>query len=313
MSINYFYNRLKEYGVFFVLVLIILLSAILSDSFMTSRNIINILGQASMIGIIALGQTFVILTAGIDLSVGSILTLSLIFIAGLIPAIGLFPALLVGIILGVLVGFFNGLGVTFGKLPPFIITLGMLSILRGVVFIYSGGSPIPILDERVFSFGIGTLFGIPYIVLLYLFLIIISAIILKVTPFGRSVYAIGSNEEAAHLSGVPVARYKIYVYMISGFLSAVAAIVFAARMGVGTPVAAGDLNLDSIAAVVVGGTSLMGGKGTIIGTVFGTLIIGILANIMNLTGVNPFIQRLLKGALIVGAVLIMQKSNKSKI
>ncbi len=299
---------LNNYGMLFALILLVLVSSLISDSFFTVRNIYNVLSQAAIIGIIAIGQTYVILTQGIDLSVGAILALSLIFIAGLMGPFGVVLAMLVGIVVSVLAGLINGLGITYGKLPPFIMTLGLLSVARGIIFIYSGGTPIPILNNAVYSIS-GTPLGVPNEIIIYFGLVFIFGFILYKTPFGRSLYAIGSNEEAAQLSGVPVTRYKMITYMISGLCAGLASIIFASRMGVGTPVAGQGLNLDSIAAVVIGGTALSGGKGTLIGTVIGTLIIGVLSNILNLTGVNPFLQRLVKGALIVVAVMVMQGSS----
>lgn len=164
------------------------------------------------------------------------------------------------------------------------------------------------MNNAVYSIS-GTPLGVPNEIIIYFGLVFIFGFILYKTPFGRSLYAIGSNEEAAQLSGVPVTRYKMITYMISGLCAGLASIIFASRMGVGTPVAGQGLNLDSIAAVVIGGTALSGGKGTLIGTVIGTLIIGVLSNILNLTGVNPFLQRLVKGALIVVAVMVMQGSS----
>jgi ribose/xylose/arabinose/galactoside ABC-type transport system permease subunit len=186
-----------------------------------------------------------------------------------------------------------------------------LSFARGLAFIYTGGTPIPIINERFYFVGNGYLLGIPIPSLILIATLIVSAMVLRMTPFGRCVYGIGSNEDAARLSGVPVQRYKICVYAISGFCAALAGLVYASQLGVGTPIAGQAYELDSIAAVVVGGTSLFGGKGSVFGTVIGTLIIGVLANVLNLAGVDPFVQQLFKGALIVIAVFIMSRSNRS--
>jgi ribose/xylose/arabinose/galactoside ABC-type transport system permease subunit len=187
-------------------------------------------------------------------------------------------------------------------------TLGMLSFVRGLAFIDTGGTPIPILNEDFYAFGNGTLAGVPIPALILIASLLVSGFVLRFTPFGRSVYAIGSNEEAARLSGVPVRFYKAAVYAISGLMSGLAGLVYASQLSIGTPIAGQGYELDAIAAVVVGGTSLFGGKGSVVGTFLGTLIIGVLANILNLTGVDPFVQQLFKGALIIAAVFLMTRS-----
>jgi ribose/xylose/arabinose/galactoside ABC-type transport system permease subunit len=210
-----------------------------------------------------------------------------------------------------LAGLVNGIGVAFARIPPFIMTLGMLSFARGLAFIYTGGTPIPILNENFYSLGNGYIAGIPIPSLILLAVVAVSAVILSLTPFGRSVYGIGSNEEAARLSGVPVNLYKVIVYVISGLVSGLAGLVYASQLSIGTPIAGQGYELDAIAAVVVGGTSLFGGKGTVAGTFIGTLIIGVLANILNLTGVDPYVQQLFKGALIVVAVYVMSRTDRA--
>jgi ribose/xylose/arabinose/galactoside ABC-type transport system permease subunit len=190
-------------------------------------------------------------------------------------------------------------------------TLGMLSFARGLAFIYTGGTPIPILNESFYDLGNDYLLGIPIPSLILLAVLAVSAVILSLTAFGRSIYAIGSNEEAARLSGVPVMLYKTIVYVISGLVSGLAGLVYASQLSIGTPIAGQGYELDAIAAVVVGGTSLFGGRGSVAGTFLGTLIIGVLANILNLTGVDPFVQQLFKGALIVVAVYIMSRSDRA--
>lgn len=210
-----------------------------------------------------------------------------------------------------LAGLVNGFGVAWARIPPFIMTLGMLSFARGLAFIYTGGTPIPILNEDFYSLGNGYVAGIPIPSLILLGVLAVSFVILSFTAFGRSVYAIGSNEEAARLSGVPVHSYKVLVYVISGLVSGLAGLVYASQLSIGTPIAGQGYELDAIAAVVVGGTSLFGGKGTVAGTFIGTLIIGVLANILNLTGVDPYVQQLFKGALIVVAVYVMSRTDRA--
>ncbi|MEX2542059.1 MAG: ABC transporter permease [Trueperaceae bacterium] len=301
----------QQLGIILALVLLLIVSSLLNDRFLTVPNLLNVLRQVAIVGILAIGQTYVILTKGIDLSVGSILGLSVVLFAGLIEGQALAVAIPLGLAAGVVMGALNGLGVAFARIPAFIMTLGMLSFARGLAFIYTGGTPIPILNETYYYIGNGRIFGLPIPAIILLATLVVAALSLRVTPFGRCVYGIGSNEDAARLSGVPVRRYTLAVYVISGLCAAIAGLVYSSQLGVGTPIAGQAYELDSIAAVVVGGTSLFGGKGSVIGTFIGTLIIGVLANILNLTGVDPFVQQLFKGALIVVAVYIMSRSGQS--
>jgi ribose/xylose/arabinose/galactoside ABC-type transport system permease subunit len=290
---------------------LIIAASMLSERFLTLPNLINILRQVAIVGILAIGMTFVILTKGIDLSVGSLLGISVVLYASLLENYSMAIAIPVGLGAAMLAGLVNGLGVAWARIPPFIMTLGMLSFARGIAFIYTGGTPIPILNESFYSLGNGYIAGIPIPSLILLAVLVVSAIVLSLTAFGRSVYAIGSNEEAALLSGVPVNLYKVIVYAISGLVSGLAGLVYASQLSIGTPIAGQGYELDAIAAVVVGGTSLFGGKGTVAGTFIGTLIIGVLANILNLTGVDPYVQQLFKGALIVIAVYVMSRTDRA--
>lgn len=298
----------QQVGVLLALILLIVIAHFVSDRFLTVPNLLNVLRQVAIVGILAIGQTYVILTAGIDLSVGSILGLAVVLFAGLLETQSLAVAVPLGLLAGLLIGVVNGIGVAYARIPAFIMTLGTLSFARGLAFIYTGGTPIPIINEDYYYVGNGYLLGVPIPSLILIATLIVSAIVLRMTPFGRCVYAIGSNEDAARLSGVPVQRYKICVYAISGGCAALAGLVYSSQLGVGTPIAGQAYELDSIAAVVVGGTALFGGKGSVFGTFIGTLIIGVLANVLNLAGVDPFVQQLFKGALIVIAVFIMSRN-----
>ncbi len=298
-------------GGLIALVVLIVIASLLSDRFLTVPNLLNVLRQIAIVGILAMGMTFVILTAGIDLSIGSILGLSVVLYAGLLEGWGLPAAITLGMLAGAGAGLVNGIGVAYAGIPAFIMTLGMLSFARGLAFIYTGGTPIPILDETFYNFGNGYFLGIPIPALVLIATLLASAFVLGMTPFGRSVYGIGSNEEAARMSGVPVRLYKTVVYVISGGLAALAGVVYSSQLGIGTPIAGQGYELDAIAAVVVGGTSLFGGKGSVWGTFIGTLIIGVLANTLNLNGVDPFVQQLVKGALIVVAVFGMSRANRT--
>lgn len=298
----------QQGGILAALILLIIVATFINDRFLTIPNLLNILRQVAIVGILAIGQTYVILTKGIDLSVGAMLGLSVVLFAGLVDSQGLAVAIPLGLLAGMAAGLVNGLGVAFAGIPAFIMTLGMLSFARGLAFIYTGGTPIPIISETYYYLGNGYVFGLPIPAIILIATLIVSGLILKLTPFGRCVYGIGSNEDAARLSGVPVRRYLTSVYVISGLCAAIAGLVYSSQLSVGTPIAGQAYELDAIAAVVVGGTSLFGGRGSVFGTFIGTLIIGVLANILNLSGVDPFVQQLFKGALIVIAVFIMSRS-----
>lgn len=301
----------RRAGVLAALILLVIAASFLSDRFLTLPNLLNVLRQVAIVGILAIGMTFVILTRGIDLSVGSILGISVVLYAGLLETQSMAVAIPLGLAAAMLAGLVNGLGVAAAGIPPFIMTLGMLSFARGLAFIYTGGTPIPILNETFYDLGNSYLFGIPIPSLILLAALAASAVTLSLTAFGRSVYAIGSNEEAARLSGVPVRLYKTIVYVIAGGVSGLAGLVYASQLSVGTPIAGQGYELDAIAAVVIGGTSLFGGKGSVWSTFIGTLIIGVLANILNLTGVDPYVQQLFKGALIVVAVFVMSRQGNA--
>lgn len=300
----------QRMGVLAALIILVIAASFLSPRFLTLPNILNVLRQVSIVGILAIGMTFVILTRGIDLSVGSTLGIAVVTFAGFVDSHGMAVAIPLGFLAAGLTGLINGLGVAYARIPAFIMTLGILSFVRGLAFIYTGGTPIPILSDNFYNLGNGRLLGIPVPVYILLALLIVSAVVLRLTAFGRSVYAIGSNEEAAKLSGVPVRFYVTLVYIISGLTSGLAGLVYASQLSIGTPIAGQGYELDAIASVVVGGTSLFGGKGSVLGTFIGTLIIGVLANILNLTGVDPFVQQLFKGGLIIIAVFIMSRSGR---
>jgi ribose/xylose/arabinose/galactoside ABC-type transport system permease subunit len=300
----------QQLGIVMALLLLLIVSSFLSARFLSLPNLLNVLRQVAIVGILAIGETFVILTAGIDLSVGAILGLCVVLFADILQTQSLAVAIPVGLLCGGLMGIFNGLGVAYARIPAFIMTLGMLTFWRGIAFICTSGTPIPIVDATYYYVGNGYLAGIPIPSIILLLTLFAAAFVLHLTPFGRCVYAIGSNEDAAHLSGVPTKRYKLLVYTLSGFCAGIAGMVYSSQLSVGTPIAGEGYELDAIAAVVVGGTSLFGGSGSVFRTFVGTLFIGVLANILNLTGMDPFVQQLAKGALIVIAVFIMNQATK---
>ena len=301
---------LGKFGVLFGFIVLVIVSTILNPRFLTPTNILNVTRQISIFGILAIGQTFVILISGIDLSVGSILALVVVLVGGYLPELGIIPTIILGLVVGTFMGAINGIGVTKGNVQPFVMTLGMLGIARGLAFMYTGGMPIPVLDPDFLFIGNGYILNIPVPGILFVSLAILAALILKYTPFGRYVYAIGSNLEAARLSGIRVDLVKTTVYALCGLTSAIAGIIFAAQLAVATPIAGEGYELDSIAAVVVGGADLFGGEGGMFGTFLGAAIIGSLSNILNLTGVSPFVQKLAKGILIIAAVTVKARSRK---
>ncbi|SFM46754.1 ribose ABC transporter membrane protein [Gracilibacillus orientalis] len=294
-------------GLFFIVVII----SILNPDFLSATNLLNVLRQVSINALIAFGMTFVILTGGIDLSVGSILALSGAVSASLMAA-GVDPVLAVvlGLLSGTLLGAINGLVIAKGKVAPFIATLATMTIFRGLTLMLTEGRPVSGLGESTFfeMLGKGYFFGIPVPAITMLVSFVVLFLILKKTTFGRRVYAVGGNEEAAILSGISATRIKIYVYSLIGFLSALAGMILTSRLNSAQPTAGQMYELDAIAAVVLGGTSLTGGKGWIFGTFIGALIIGVLNNGLNLLGVSSFFQQVVKGSVILLAVLLDRKN-----
>ena len=301
---------LTKLGPLFGLLLLIIIVSILNPNFLSIANLFNVLRQVSISAIIALGMTFVILTGGIDLSVGSTLALSGAVAASLLAG-GTDPFVAMGIalVLGLLLGAVNGVIITKGKVAPFIATLATMTIYRGLTLVFTDGKPISNLGEHyTFQlFGKGYFLGFPVPVVTMVISFIVLYFILQKTTFGRRVYAVGGNEEAAKLSGINADRVKIAVYAITGFLAALSALILTSRLNSAQPTAGESYELDAIAAVVLGGTSLNGGKGWIFGTLIGALIIGVLNNGMNLIGVSSFWQQVVKGIVILLAVLLDRK------
>ncbi|MBP6062620.1 MAG: ribose ABC transporter permease [Fusobacteriaceae bacterium] len=287
--------------------------ATINPRFLSTSNLLNVLRQTSINSVIAIGMTMVILTGGIDLSVGSILALSGAFCAGLITK-GVSPiaAIIIAIVIGLVFGLLNGVLVSYAKLQPFIVTLVTMTMLRGATLIYTDGKPIPVSSGGDLFDGIGGgyLFDIPIPIYIMVILFLKVGYILKNLKFGRYIYAIGGNEEATKLSGIDTRKYKTLVYGICGALSAVAGIIVTSRLSSAQPTAGAGYELDAIAAVVLGGTSLSGGVGRITGTALGAIIIGVLGNALNLLDVSSYYQMMIKGAVILIAVLIDKKSNK---
>ena len=301
---------LQKIAPFIGLILIIVIITILNPGFLSVSNLMNVLRQVSINALIAFGMTFVILTGGIDLSVGATLALTGAVTAGMMAS-GMDPifAMLLGLLLGAVLGAINGIIIAKGKVAPFIATLATMTIYRGLTLVYTDGRPISGLgDSLTFQMlGKGYFLGIPVPVVTMIISFGILYFILKKTTFGRRVYAVGGNEEASILSGINADRIKIYVYSLLGLLAALASLILTSRLNSAQPTAGEMFELDAIAAVVLGGTSLTGGRGWIVGTLIGALIIGVLNNGLNLIGVPSFFQQVVKGAVILLAVLLDRK------
>ncbi|HYZ17885.1 MAG TPA: ABC transporter permease [Candidatus Acidoferrum sp.] len=308
--------RTGAFAVGFV-VLVLVVNALTHGDFLTARNLTNVLRQITVNAIMAVGQTFVIITAGIDLSVGSLVGVTGVVMALVANALHLGAAgtfivtLLVGLAVGCAAGWINAVPVVRLGLPPFITTLAMMQVARGLAYILAHGQPIPVQNSVAFDWlGTGAILagpgfpGIPYQVIVMAIVAIAFAILLGRTAYGRYVLADGGNEEAARLAGIDVRRVKTLVYVISGGCSALAGLLLMARFSSGSPQSGTGYELQAIAAVVVGGTSLMGGRGTIIGTFFGALLIGVLNNVMNLLNIESYTQQIVLGVVILLAVVL---------
>ncbi|MBC1433800.1 ribose ABC transporter permease [Listeria rocourtiae] len=295
-----------------LIVLIVVVTA-LNPSFMTTDNLLNLLRQVSINALIAFGMSFVILTGGIDLSVGSTLALSGALTAGIIAS-GISPliAMCLGMLLGAFLGMINGILVAKGNLAPFIATLATMTIYRGATLVFTDGNPITgIGDSFIFQFvGKGYLFGVPVPIIIMVICFLLLYILLHKTAFGKKTYAVGGNIHAAKIAGVKTNKVQIIIYTISGFMASIAGIILTSRLNSAQPTAGVSYEMDAIAAVVLGGTSLSGGKGRLFGTLIGALIIGTINNGLNLLGVSSFYQQIVKGLVIIIAVLLDRRQNK---
>ena len=315
---------LAKFQPLLALLLMVVVFSVCAEGFFTENNFWLVLRQVSVNTCLSVGMTLVILTGGIDLSVGSVLALSGVVMAGLLKnglelgALNLFVgftalgAVLAGLIVGSFLGFFNGLMITILRVPPFVATLAMLTIARGLTQLWTGGAAITGLGRAFGYVGTGWFLGVPVRVWACLAIVGVALVVLKKTRFGRYVYAVGGNERAAKLSGLNVNRIKLLVYTIAGALSAVGALIVTSKLDSATPTAGDGYELDSIAAVVIGGTSLSGGKGSVLGTVVGALIIGVLNSGLIILQVPPFWQKVIKGLVILVAVAIDKLNTKEQ-
>jgi ribose/xylose/arabinose/galactoside ABC-type transport system permease subunit len=297
-------HHARQLGTLAGLLVLVTVLAILSPHFLTPGNLLTVLEQTAINAIIAVGMTFVIISAGIDLAVGSVLALSGIVLGLLLQAGVPVPvALLLTLAAGGLCGSVNGLLVSFGRLPPFIATLGMMSMARGAALLLTQGRPVSGFDGSFRALATGQVLHLPAPTLIMLAVYALAHFLLTRTRFGLYTYAMGGNEQATHLAGINVSFHKTAIYVLSGCTSAVAAIVLTARLNSAQPIAGIAYELDAIAATVIGGTSLMGGQGTLVGTLIGALIMGVLKNGLNLLGVSSFLQQIIIGGVIIAAVL----------
>lgn len=295
----------RRYGMLLVLLAMVLLASLLSDRFLTTNNLLNVARQVAINAMLAAGMTVVILSGGIDLSVGSVLALSGAVGAGIIAGGGSWLAgVLVSLGVGLLLGSVNGVFVAYGQLPPFIVTLAMMAFARGATMVYTGGRPITVFDPSFQWFGHGQVGPLPAPVFLVVVLYALAYVFLARTKAGRLIYAVGGNEQAARMAGIRVSQVKVLVYAVSGLMAGLAGVVLTSRLFSAQPTAGTSYELDAIAAVILGGTSLSGGRGSVTGTIIGALIIGILGNVLNLLNVSSFYQDVAKGIVILAAVLL---------
>ena len=290
------------------LIVLIVFFSITSDIFLTVNNFLNITRQISIVSLLSIAMTFVIITGGIDLSVGSIIAFSGIITASAMKdySLPIAVAVVIGIIIGGLTGLVNGILVAYINMPAFITTMGTMTILRGLGYIYTQGYPIYDLPNSFKWIGQGYIGVIPTPAVILVIVAVIAWIVLSKTVFGRHIYAIGGNSEAANLAGIKVKRIQLYVYVISGFISGLAAVVQAARVGSGLPTIGTGFEMDAIASVVIGGAAMSGGSGGILGTILGSIILGVLDNGLSLLDVDSYVMSVISGVVVILAVLIDQ-------
>lgn len=305
---------IAKYGLVMALAVLVLILSAASPNFLKAQNIINVFTQMSISSILAIGATFVVLTGGIDLSLGS-----MVAITGVVAATFAHPGeyvvivpVLAGVLVGVAFGLFIGIVIAKGNVAPFIVTLGVTTIARGGALIIADGRPVSNLSSEFNYMGNGEILGVPFSIFILILIFMCALFLLNKTKFGRYVYAIGGNEEAARSSGVKVHKIKIFVYVLCSGLAGLAGVMQAARIEVGQPGIGVGYELDAIAAVVIGGTSLEGGVGTVTGTIIGALIIGVINNGLDLLNVSSYYQQIIKGLIIIGAVLLDVKTKQNR-
>ena len=324
LNIN-FKKIMGRYGIYFILLFMIVAISLVKPVFLSQKNLLNVVRQVSVIGLISLGVTLAIISKGIDLSSGSVLAFAGVIAASMAqnagwaqkmyPNMGALPVIVpiaVALLVGSLCGLVNGTLIATTGIPPFIATLGMMVAARGAALLYTDGRPVSSLTPSYQFIGQGYIFGIPFPVIIYIFMIGVTWVILNYTRFGKNIYAIGGNINAAEVSGVNVKKNLIMIYLYAGLLAGLAGLVLTARVNTGQPGMGVSYELDAIAATTIGGTSHSGGIGTIGGAFAGALILGVLNNGLDLLGVSAYWQQIIKGIIIVGAVVIDMRKNAKK-
>lgn len=305
-------NWLQTYMLIFIVIGLGVVLSIISNNFLTTTNLLNVVRQIAINGILAIGMTVVCLTGGIDLSVGSIVAFSGIITAGFLrdKDLPMILVVLIAILVGALLGLYNGYFVAYWNAAPFVVTLSMMTIARGMTYVYCDGRPISSLPTDFLIIGKGSIAGVPFPTIILIVVFVLATIMLTKLKFGRYIYAVGGNENAAMVSGINVKRIKMLVYVLSGTACGIAAIILTARVSAGLPTAGEGYELDAIAATVIGGTSLSGGRGRLWGTIVGAILLGIVNNGLDLMNVSSFYQQIVKGLIILGAILIDSKRNQ---
>jgi len=303
---------IQTYMLIFIVIGLVVVMAVVSPNFLTTTNLLNVVRQIAINGILAIGMTVVCLTGGIDLSVGSIVAFSGIVTAGLLRDSGLpmIVVVLIAVVVGALMGLYNGCFVAYWNAAPFVVTLSMMTIGRGMTYVYCDGRPISNLPTNFLAIGKGSIAGIPVPTIILIIVFLLASVMLTKLKFGRYIYAVGGNDNAAMVSGINVKRIKMMVYVLSGTACGIAAIILTARVSAGLPTAGSGYELDAIAATVIGGTSLSGGRGRLWGTIVGAILLGIVNNGLDLLNVSSFYQQIVKGLIILGAILIDSKRNQ---
>jgi len=309
-----FLNRHSEIVVFFFLILMVFVAAKSTPLFLKPANLTNVMRQAASLGIVAIGQTIVILLAGTDLSVSAVATVSNVIAAVLMMGKdeNILPAILVALLAGIIVGFLNGFFITKFSLPDFVVTLAIYSVVNGLMFVFTTGREVGSVSGKFMAFGSKDIFSIPITMYIWMGLTIFAVIFLQYTKFGRMIYEVGGNPESARLSGINTSLVRVVSYIICGVMAAISGLVLLSRLGVGYPLSGKELQLDSIIAVVIGGTSLNGGRGNLLGTVAGVLILSSLNNIFNLIGISTFMQIVIKGLIIIIVVVLRAMNEKNQ-
>lgn len=308
-------NILKQFSTVIILIVLVAFFAIMTDSFLVTKNILNILRQVAVLSILSVGMTFVIISGGMDLTVGSLLGLTGVICAKLLVEANMAPALaiLITLLIGAVFGTITGILIVMLRVSAIVVTLGMMTVARGIAFIISGGLPIYKIPESVVTIGQGYLAGIPIPVVIMLVTVIFAGFILNRSYYGRYIYAIGGNVEAARLAGVSVDKITVSLYSISGFLAGIAGTILMARISSGAPASGTGMEIEVVTAVVIGGVSVTGGKGKISGAFLGALIIGVLGTGLTIMNIGEYYQQVIKGLVLIMAVAFDALSNREKV